>query len=99
MKYYVFDSTLGKQAKYYSHIGEVIEHLEQSIRRFTGKSRQQFMQDLYEVGASHDEATGRNFTEQMSNYVETGIFRDGRHIRCNIHDAFSHIRHASETGD
>ena len=58
-----------------------------------------FMQNLIELGYGYDDPTGKTFTEALSKTINMGVFRDHRHVRCNIHDAANYGKYRTEMGD
>lgn len=91
-KYYIVDSTRKQNNKNPVFLFEttdgVVKHLEGMCARHFQRTRKTYMENIESLGFGTDDAEGRNFYEQMSQYFQTGVIRsDSTPIRCNIFDA------------
>jgi hypothetical protein len=99
MTYYILDTTVGKSPIFFNTLNEVIKHLEGSCQRLHGLSREQYMQNLADLGHSADEATGRNFIVAMSDTLNVGLVKDNRLLRCDVFAATHYANYLTEMGD
>jgi hypothetical protein len=99
MKYYIVDNTLGSNAKYFNSLNEVITHLEGSVKRKTGLSRIDYMQNLVDLGHPHDDNQGVSFIAAMSEIFDIGTLNDGRHVKGDIVSATHYSKYRTEMGD
>jgi hypothetical protein len=96
-KYYIVDSTLKQSGKnpviIFESIPGVIKYLENMCSRHFGQSRKQYMEHVESVGHSADEETGRSFYDQMEQYFNIGVIRNGKEpIKTNIFQADAFLR-------
>ena len=84
-KFYVSDGTV----VYFSTVKELVTHLESIVKRKTGKSRAEWMQHLIDLGHGYDDSAGMIFTQSLAEMVNIGVVRDGKLVRCNVHDTDS----------
>ena len=99
MKYYIIDTSLGKKPIFFNKINEVVTHLEGSCKRIYNLSREQYMQNLVELGHAADEPTGRNFITSMSDRINIGLIKDNTLLRCDIFAATHYSKYTTEMGD
>jgi hypothetical protein len=99
MKYYIKDTTLGKDALFFNNLTEVVKHLEGTVQRKFRQTRKQYMQNLIDLGHGYDDSDGKNFTEALSKVVEIGLQKPHGLVRCNVHEATNHSRYRTESGD
>jgi len=86
MKYYIQDSTLNKYV-YFDTVPEIVKHLEEMVKRAMGLTRQQFTQNLVELGYGYDDADGVVFTRGMADQFNIGILnKEGKHIKTDIYN-------------
>jgi hypothetical protein len=83
-KFYVKDGNLSKS---FDSIPEVITFLEKVVEYKTGLKRPDWMQRMFELGHGVDDNTGRNFVDSLQEYVEVGVLRNNKPVRCNIFEA------------
>jgi len=50
-----------------------------------GKTRDEFMYEMTEIGHGYDDPDGVNFTRLLSEYVNIGIIQDGKPNKCDVH--------------
>ena len=99
MIFYIKDTTLGKDPIFFKTIKEVVKHLEGSVRRKFNQSRQQYMQNLVDLGHGYDDDEGKNFTEALSRVFEIGLKKPMGLLKCNIHEAALYSNYRTEMGD
>jgi hypothetical protein len=88
-RFYVKD---GKLIRYFNEVSEVVKFLEIVLFHKTNQNRPQWMQHIRELGYGPDDSSGKVFTESLQDYVEIGIVKENRHVRCNIHEATSFLK-------
>lgn len=86
MKYYIFDTTLGRpDYVLFQTIPGLVGYLENWIQRAMKKTRAQFMFEMSEIGHGYDDPNGANFTQLLSEYVNIGVFQNGKPVKCDVH--------------
>lgn len=101
-QFYIVDTTLPQHQQFvqYSTSGEIIKHLEGTVWRYTGRNRQQWMQDYNDLNNIADDAAGISFVSSLTEYFNIGmIHSDGRQIKCNIFESMRNSKYRNETGD
>jgi len=100
-KFYIIDTTLAKGGKspvvLFETTAGLIAYLSVVVQRRFGQTRQQFMQNVTDLGFGEDDSDGRSFFDQMEQYFNIGALRsDSVPIKCNIFDAdkFSKVKEA-----
>jgi hypothetical protein len=91
-KYYIIDSTKRENKQnpvmVFKTTDGVVKYLEEMCLRKFKKTRKQYMENVEGLGFGSDDASGRNFYEQMAQYFNIGSIRtDSVPIQCNIFDA------------
>jgi len=101
IKYYIIDRTVGNTPLFFDTLQEVVSHLEGTIIRLSKGTRKQYMENLADFGFGPDDDLGRCFTESVIEHlgVEVGILKQGKCIRCNIHEATYYSKYTEEMGD
>lgn len=87
--FYIYDTTERDSrgaipVKLFSTKQSVVGHLEKIAPKILKKTRQQLMSDAADLGFGDDDREGKNFYTFMSEYVNIGVIRRDRPIRCNI---------------
>ena len=90
--FYIVDTTVKKDNKnpvlLFESTGALVKHLEGMCQRRFGMSRKQYMIEAESIGHSADEATGRAFYEQMEQYFNMGVIRNGKDpVKTNVFQA------------
>lgn len=103
-KYYVVDSTTKKNNKnpvlLFDTIDGVIKYLEGMCKRQFGMSRAEYMNNVESLGHGADEASGRSFYDQMEQYFNIGVIRNGiEPIKTNIFQADAFLKSKSVHGN
>ncbi len=84
MRYYIIDNTIRKEPFIYNSVNEIVKHLETSVQRKFRQTRQQYMQNLIDLGYGYDDVQGKVFTQSLSEYFNIGTVRkDGTLIKGN----------------
>ena len=95
--YYVVDTTIKQNGKnpvvLFESTDGVVKYLEGMCQRKFNMTRKQYMNEAESIGHSADEATGRAFYEQMEQYFNTGVIRNGKDpVRTNVFQADAFLR-------
>lgn len=99
-KFYIIDTTQRKEPFIFENIQGLVKHLEGTVKRKFGKSRQLYMQNLIDLGHGYDDSDGRNFTESMRTVFNIGILgKGGTFNNCNVHDVAHYSKYRTEMGD
>jgi hypothetical protein len=100
MKYYIIDDTVNKNSPvFFNQLNEVVTHLEGSIKRKTGISRLDYMQNLAELGHSLDDDAGIAFIAAMSEIFNIGLVKQNKLVKSNIVEATRYSGYRTEMGD
>jgi hypothetical protein len=98
MKYYILDTQRCREPVVFNSVLDVVSALEIVVKYKFNLSRKQYMQNLIDLGYGADDSIGRTFTESMADYIEIGVVKNGRCVRCNIHEAAHHAKYINEMG-
>lgn len=86
-KFYVQDSTIDKFV-YFETVAEVVKYLEQVVQRAYGLNRQQYTQNLMDLGYGPDDRDGVTFTRAVADQFNIGVVTpDGKQFKTDIHTA------------
>lgn len=96
MKFYIYDSTVGRYVTF-NTVPELVNYFNFLIPRAFKISRKEFVQNLIELGHGYDDAQGVMLTRVLSEQFNIGMVRDGSYVRTDIH-AISNFQKA-EYGD
>ncbi len=100
MRYYIIDNTIRKEPFIYNSVNEVVKHLETAVQHKFRKTRQQYMQNLIDLGHGYDDPQGKVFTQSLSEYFNIGTVRkDGTFVKGNIHEVEQYSKYRTEMGD
>jgi len=83
-KFYIQDSTIGKYVTF-DTIPEVVRYLESMIPRTFKMSKEQYVQNLLDLGYGYDDRGGVMLTRVMGEQFNIGIIRDNNYVRTDIH--------------
>jgi len=99
MKFYIIDTTISNKPVVFDTLSEIIKHLEGTVYRKFSLSRNQYMQNLIELGYGYDDKEGANFISSLSEHFDIGVIRNGQYLRTNIHEAVNHNKYRKEYGN
>jgi hypothetical protein len=88
-KFYIQDSTIGRYVIFDS-VPQVVSYLGSMIPRAFNMSRDQYVQNLLDLGYGYDDAGGITLTRAMAEQFNIGIVKDGNYVRTDIHEAISY---------
>lgn len=98
IKYYIFDTTLPKPDYiFFDSISATVSYLEKLVQKVFHKTRKQYMDEMSSLGHGYDDNTGEYFTQILSEYINIGIVKNNKPVKCNIHQAQKYRQ--SEYGD
>ena len=99
-KFYIIDTTLSREPLIFENIQSLVSHLEGTVKRKFKQNRNQYMQNLVDLGHGYDDKDGKNFTESMRTIFNIGIVgKNGSLKNCNVHDVAHYSRYRNEMGD
>ena len=90
MTYYIQDSTVGRYM-HFQEVKELVTYLESVVQRAHKLTRQQYMQNLIDLGYGYDDPQGATFTRSLGEEFNIGVIQDGKYLKTDIHSihAFS----------
>jgi len=84
MKFYILDSTIGKYVTF-NTVTELVSYFNFLIPRAFKQSRQEFVQNLIDLGHGYDDPKGIMLTRALSEQFNIGVVRDGSYMRTDVH--------------
>lgn len=98
MKYYIQDTTIGNKIIYFDKINELVSYFNNLIPRAYGINRNQYVQNLIDLGYGYDDADGVTLTQVLSEQFNIGVVRkNGKHEKTDVHQASRFLK--DEYGD
>lgn len=85
-KFYIQDSTIGRYVVF-NTVPEVVKYLEAMIPRAFHMSKEEYIQNLLDLGYGYDDRDGVMLTRVMSEQFNVGVIKDGAYVRTDIHQA------------
>lgn len=98
-KFYIVDSTLNNKVYLYDNVAQIVKHLEGSVQRKFRQTRQQYMQNLIDLGYGYDDREGKVFTQSLSEHFNIGVVNQNNYKKCNIHEVSQYSKYRTEMGD
>ncbi len=95
-KLYIQDSTIGQYVTF-NTVQELVAYLNQLIPRAFKISRNQFVQNLIDLGHGYDDTDGIMLTRAMADQFNIGVIKNNSYVRTDVH-AISKFQSA-EYGD
>lgn len=96
-KFYIQDSTVGKYV-YFNTVNELVNYLDKMVPRAHKISRNQYMQNLIDLGHGYDDRAGVTLTRAMQEQFNLGVVtKEGKHVRTDVHTATNFLN--KEYGD
>jgi hypothetical protein len=85
-KLYIQDPTIqkGSQFVYFNTLPEVVMYLDKLCQRHLKKNRKQLMNEFNETLGGYDDEEGLSFIRVLSDHLNMGIVKNGRHVNCDI---------------
>ena len=99
MKFYIHDTTISNEPIVYGSILEIVKHLEGTVQRKFNLNRQQYMQNVSDLGYGDDDELGATFVSCLSEHFNIGVVQDNRYIKTNIHETLKNSRYQTECGN
>ena len=98
-RYYIKDD-INKQLVFKQTVQEVVSYLETLCPRIHRQTRKDYMVEMVSLGHGYDDDQGAYFTELLgADFDIGGVKRDGKHVKCNIHEHARNVRYRNEMGD
>lgn len=88
-KFYIQDSTIGRYVTFDS-VPQLVNYFNILIPRAFKLSRQEYVQNLLDLGYGYDDADGVMLTRAISEEFNIGVVReDGAYVRTDVHNVSS----------
>jgi hypothetical protein len=85
-KLYIQDSTIGKYVTF-NTVPELVKYFNFMIPRAFKISKEEYVQNLIELGYGYDDPQGIMLTRAMSENFNIGVIRNDTYVRTDIHTA------------
>ncbi len=96
-KFYIQDSTVNKYV-YFDTVPQLVDYLGQVTKRAYNLTRQQYTQNLTDLGYGPDDRDGVTFTRALAEQFNMGVVtKEGTHVKTDVHTAVSFLK--DEYGD
>jgi hypothetical protein len=96
-KYYIQDNTIGKYV-YFDTLNELVAYYNTLIPRAFHISRNQYMQNLIDLGHGYDDKDGVTITQALADQFNIGIVKkNGTLMKTDVHAASRFLK--EEYGD
>jgi hypothetical protein len=82
---YIQDSTIGKYVTF-DTVPQLVTYLNQLIPRAFKVSREEYVQNLLDLGYGYDDGEGVMVTRAMGEQFDIGVIRDGKYIKTDVHE-------------
>jgi hypothetical protein len=99
MRYYIVDTTQSNEPRIFDSLPSLVFHLEGSVQRKFGLTRDAYMHNLISLGYGYDDREGATFTTAMSEEFNIGVVRSGKLLRTNVHEAAYGNKYRQQHGD
>lgn len=83
-KFYIHDSTIGRYVTF-DTVPELVNYFNFLIPRAFKQSRQEFVQNLIDLGHGYDDPRGVMLTRVLSEQFNIGVVSNGSYMRTDIH--------------
>jgi len=84
---YIQDSTIGKYVTF-NTVPELVKYIgEQIVPRAFKLTRNQYMQNLIDLGYGYDDRDGVTLTRAVADQFNIGVVKDGNYVRTDVHTA------------
>lgn len=100
-KFYIQDSTVNRYV-YFDTVPQLVEYLGTVTKRAYNLTRQQYTQNLMDLGYGPDDQAGVTFTRALSEQFNIGVLTtDGKHVKTDVHTAvnFSQDEYSDGAGN
>jgi len=87
-KFYIQDSTLGKYVVFDS-VPDLVNHLKAMIPRAFNITKEQYIQNLLDLGHGYDDPQGIMLTRAMADQFNIGVIKNNSYIRTDVHDTIT----------
>ena len=83
-KLYIQDSTIGKYVTF-DTVPQLVSYLNTMIPRAFKLSREEYVQNLIDLGFGYDDPQGVMITRALSDQFNIGVIKDGNYVRTDVH--------------
>jgi hypothetical protein len=87
-KLYIHDSTIGKYVTF-NTVPQLVSYLNTMIPRAFKMQRNEYVQNLIDLGHGYDDPKGVMVTRAMAEEFDMGVIRENKYIRTDIHELSS----------
>jgi len=86
-KFYIQDSTVGKYVTF-NTLPELVKYIgELLVPRAFKLTRNQYMQNLIDLGYGYDDRDGVTLTRAVAEQFNIGVIKDNNYVRTDVHTA------------
>jgi hypothetical protein len=85
-KFYIQDPTIGRYVTFPT-IKDLVKYLNDMIPRAFRVSREQYVQNLIDLGHGYDDPDGVMLTRALSEEFNIGIIKDNTYVKTDVHTA------------
>jgi hypothetical protein len=83
-KFYIQDSTIGRYVTFPT-VPDLVRYLNDMIPRAFHISRDQYVQNLLDLGYGYDDRDGVMLTRAMAEQFNMGVIKNGAYVRTDVH--------------
>jgi len=87
-KLYIQDSTIGRYVTF-DTVSQLVSYLNHMIPRAFKISRDEYVQNLIDLGYGYDDPQGVMLTRAMADQFNIGVIKSGNYVRTDIHTVAS----------
>ena len=85
-KIYIQDSTIG-QYVLFENVAQLVKYFDALIPRAFKITRNDYVQNLIDLGHGYDDPQGVMLTRAMANEFNIGVIKNNSYVRCDVHEA------------
>lgn len=82
--FYIQDSTIGRYVTF-STVPDLVKYLNDMIPRAFHMSRDQYVQNLLDLGYGYDDRDGVMLTRAMAEQFNMGVIKNDTYVRTDVH--------------
>lgn len=83
-KFYIQDSTIGRYVTFPT-VPDLVKYLNDMIPRAFRISRDQYVQNLLDLGYGYDDRDGVMLTRAMADQFNMGVIKNDTYVRTDVH--------------
>jgi len=85
-RFYIQDSTIGKLVTF-ATVPELVKYLNDMIPRAFHIPRNEYVQNLIDLGYGYDDPDGVMITRALSEEFNIGVIKDNTYVKTDVHTA------------